>query len=51
MTLSQVFATIVPEERGVAFRAFDGSTAGPPDAEVTLELRSPRGAQYIATER
>jgi len=51
MTLSQVFATIVPEERGVAFRAFDGSTAGPPDAEVILELRNPRGAQYIATER
>lgn len=51
MTLSQVFATIVPEERGVAFRAFDGSTAGPEDAEVTLELRNLRGAQYIATER
>ncbi|MDO9485749.1 MAG: class I SAM-dependent methyltransferase [Actinomycetota bacterium] len=51
MTLSQVFATIVPAERGVGFRAFDGSTAGPPDAEVTLELRNPRGAQYIATAR
>lgn len=51
MTLSEVFATIVPEERGVAFRAFDGSTAGPPDAEVTLVLRNPRGAQYIATAR
>ncbi len=48
MTLSEVFARIVPEERGVGFRAFDGSTAGPPDAEVTLELRNPRGAQYIA---
>jgi len=49
MKLSEVFATIVPEERGVAFRAFDGSTAGPQDAEVVLELRSPRGAQYIAS--
>lgn len=48
MKLADVFATVVPEDRGVAFRAFDGSTAGPPDAEVVLELRSPRGASYIA---
>ncbi|MDD2857472.1 MAG: class I SAM-dependent methyltransferase [Candidatus Nanopelagicales bacterium] len=48
MKLADVFATVVPQERGVAFRAFDGSTAGPPDAEVVLELRSPRGASYIA---
>ena len=49
MKLADVFAFVVPEDRGVAFRAFDGSTAGPPDAPVALELRNPRGAQYIAT--
>lgn len=49
MKLADIFAFVVPEDRGVAFRAFDGSTAGPNDAEVALELRSPRGAQYIAT--
>ena len=49
MTLSEVFATIVPEERGVAFRAFDGSRTGPPNADVVLELRNPRGASYIAS--
>lgn len=49
MKLADVFAFVVPEDRGVAFRAFDGSTAGPSDAEVALELRNPRGAQYIAT--
>ncbi|MFA7324417.1 MAG: class I SAM-dependent methyltransferase [Candidatus Nanopelagicales bacterium] len=49
MKLAEVFTAVVPQERGVAFRAYDGSTAGPPDAEVTLELRTPRGAQYIAS--
>ena len=37
MKLADIFAFVVPEDRGVAFRAFDGSTAGPNDAEVALE--------------
>ena len=39
---------IVPPEREVGFRAFDGSTAGPADAEVTLDVRSPRAVEYLA---
>jgi cyclopropane-fatty-acyl-phospholipid synthase len=49
MKFADVFATVVPADRGVAFRAFDGSSYGSPDAEVTLELKSPRGAQFIAS--
>ena len=40
---------IVPAERGVGFRAYDGSTAGPANADVTLEIRSPRAVQYLAS--
>jgi cyclopropane-fatty-acyl-phospholipid synthase len=31
------------------FTAYDGSTAGTDDAELGLDLRSPRGATYLAT--
>lgn len=31
------------------FTAYDGSTAGPPDATMGLELLTPRGTTYLAT--
>src|SRR5437764_1180156 len=34
---------------GVRFRAFDGSTAGPPDASTGIDIRSPRALSYVAT--
>ena len=39
---------IVPAEREVGFRAYDGSIAGPQDGAVILEIRSPRAVQYLA---
>ena len=33
----------------VRFTAYDGSSAGPQDAEVTLELRNERGLSYLLT--
>lgn len=33
----------------VSLRMFDGSQVGPPDAAVTIEIRSPRALSYIAT--
>lgn len=33
------------------FSAYDGSTAGCNDAEMGLELTSPRGTTYLATAR
>jgi len=47
--LADAFSMIVPPERGVGFRAFDGSSAGPLDAEVVMEVRSPRAVEYLAT--
>ena len=49
MRLADAFSIIVPAERGVGFRAYDGSTAGPANADVVLEVRSPRAVQYLAS--
>lgn len=48
MRLADAFSMIVPDERGVGFRSYDGSTAGPADADVVLEVRSPRAVEYLA---
>ena len=48
MKLADAFSMIVPPERGVGFRAFDGSSAGPQDSDVVMEIRSPRAVEYLA---
>ena len=48
MKLADVFALIVGGERGVGFRAYDGSSFGPADAPVILEAKSPRAVEYLA---
>ena len=48
MKLADAFSMIVPPERGVGFRAFDGSSAGPQDSDTILEVRSPRAVEYLA---
>ena len=48
MKLAEVFTMVVPEARGVGFKAFDGSVAGPPDASVVLDIRTPRAVEYLA---
>ena len=48
MKLADAFAMIVPPERGVGFRAYDGSTSGPQDSDVVMEVRSPRAVEYLA---
>ena len=49
MKLADAFQIIVPAERDVGFRAYDGSTAGPVNADVVLDVRSPRAVQYLAS--
>ncbi|MDP1877896.1 MAG: class I SAM-dependent methyltransferase [Actinomycetota bacterium] len=49
MRLADAFAMIVPAERGVGFRAYDGSSSGPQDPEVLMEVRSPRAVHYLAS--
>ncbi len=36
---------------GVAVRMFDGSQAGPPDAAITIDVRTPQALAYLATGR
>ena len=50
MALAKVFERVLGGAGGsVGFKAYDGSNAGPSDAEVTLEIRSPIALRYIIT--
>ncbi len=49
MTIADAFTRIVDPDTPLGFRGYDGSTAGPADAPVVLEVRSPRALQYLAT--
>jgi cyclopropane-fatty-acyl-phospholipid synthase len=49
-TLAEVLEIFVPDgSQPLKFSAYDGSTAGSDDAELGLDLRSPRGTTYLAT--
>jgi cyclopropane-fatty-acyl-phospholipid synthase len=49
MQLADAFQLVLSGEAPVRFHAFDGSTAGPADAGVGIEIRSRRGLAYLAT--
>ena len=49
MRLSDFFVRLVDEDVPVGFRAYDGSSAGPADAESIVELRSPLALRYLLT--
>lgn len=49
MRLADVFSLIASPDAPVRFRGFDGSRAGPDDAPVCVEIRSPRGLSYLAS--
>ncbi len=49
MRLADIFTKVMDDRAPVAFRAYDGSSAGPADAEVVLEIRRPEAVAYIAT--
>jgi cyclopropane-fatty-acyl-phospholipid synthase len=46
--IADAFAVVVPEDRQVGFKAYDGSSVGPVDADVVMELKNPRGLAFIA---
>ncbi len=48
MNLAEAFALVVGPERNVSFRGYDGSTFGPQDNDVVMELVTPRGMSYLA---
>ncbi len=49
MSLSQTFEHLLGTSAPMRFRAYDGSSAGSPDAVTSIEIRSPRALNYIAT--
>jgi cyclopropane-fatty-acyl-phospholipid synthase len=49
MRLSEIFERLVDRDVSVGFRAYDGSDAGPADAQTVVEVRSPQALRYIAT--
>lgn len=47
--LAEVFARVVGPDTPVRFEAYDGSTAGPADAAVRLDVRTPEAVSYLIT--
>jgi cyclopropane-fatty-acyl-phospholipid synthase len=50
-TLAQVLEILANGRLPLRITAYDGSSAGPPDAPFGLDLRTPRGTSYLATGR
>jgi cyclopropane-fatty-acyl-phospholipid synthase len=51
LTLAEILETFAAGQLPIKFSAYDGSTAGPDDAELGLNLLTPRGTTYLATAR
>ena len=50
LSLAQIMEVFTAEGRlPLKFTAYDGSSAGPVDAELSLDLLTPRGTTYLAT--
>lgn len=51
LTLAEILEILAGGRLPLRFTAYDGSAAGPPDAELGVELKTPRGTTYLATGR
>ncbi|WP_448222325.1 class I SAM-dependent methyltransferase [Gordonia iterans] len=49
MNLAEIFEMLLGRELNIRFTAYDGSSAGPEDAEFGLDLKTPRGTTYLVT--
>ncbi|MCK0176344.1 class I SAM-dependent methyltransferase [Mycolicibacterium sp. F2034L] len=49
MTLAEVLEIFASGEEPLRFSAYDGSSAGPADAALGLDLKTPTGTTYLAT--
>ncbi|GAS99504.1 cyclopropane-fatty-acyl-phospholipid synthase [Mycolicibacterium canariasense] len=49
LTLAEILEIFAGGDLPLKFTAYDGSTAGPADAPVGLDLKNPRGTTYLAT--
>jgi cyclopropane-fatty-acyl-phospholipid synthase len=51
LTLAEILEILAGGRLPLRFTAYDGSSAGPPDAPFGLDLKTPRGTTYMATGR
>jgi cyclopropane-fatty-acyl-phospholipid synthase len=49
LTLSEILDAVTGGDLPLRFTAYDGSATGPEDAPLGLDLKTPRGASYLAT--
>ena len=49
LTLAEILEIFAAGQLPLKFTAYDGSSAGPDDATLGLDLRTPRGTTYLAT--
>ncbi|MFL6003607.1 MAG: class I SAM-dependent methyltransferase [Nocardioides sp.] len=49
LKIGEAIESLLRDPLPVGFKAYDGSSAGAPDAEITLELVTPRGLAYLLT--
>jgi cyclopropane-fatty-acyl-phospholipid synthase len=49
LTLAEILEILAGGQLPLKFSAYDGSTAGPDDAQFGLDLLTPRGTTYLAT--
>ncbi|GAB3113726.1 class I SAM-dependent methyltransferase [Janibacter alkaliphilus] len=49
MSVGEIIGAFLPPDVPLRFRAYDGSTFGPADSPLELEVVSPRALQYVVT--
>jgi cyclopropane-fatty-acyl-phospholipid synthase len=49
VTLGQIFDELFGAKAPLRFTAYDGSSAGDPDATIGIHLKNPRGVSYLVT--
>jgi cyclopropane-fatty-acyl-phospholipid synthase len=51
LTVAEILEIFAGARLPLRFTAYDGSSAGPPDAALRLDLKTPRGLTYLASGR
>ncbi|MEC3955655.1 class I SAM-dependent methyltransferase [Nocardia sp. CDC153] len=49
LSIAEIFETLLDGPVPIRLTCYDGSSAGPADSEFGLEIKTPRGVNYIAT--
>ncbi|OUC93162.1 class I SAM-dependent methyltransferase [Streptosporangium minutum] len=48
MKLAEIFEKVIGPQADIRFAAYDGSKAGPPNADISIEVKSPAAVAYLA---